>query len=590
MTDPPDRSDVPEAYRWDLERLYGSAEAWEADAERAAERRRELSALVDAGIDDGEALREAVRRYEDLAVDVEKLLVYAKRRRDVGLADGPGRVERARALAGDVDAVEREVADALADWDGDRLDRAVETTDGLGGYESYLRDLWAEATRDGPVAAVVADLDPVLDAPGEIHRSLLADLSVPPVEDAGGETVRVGSNYLALLRRPDRTLRRNAFEALYGALAGVENAAAAALDASVRADVRTASIRGYDSAREMVLDGDDVPVAVLDAATTGVADRLALHRDHLAAKRRRLGVEELRPWDAYVPVADAGTEFPYDEATDRLVEAVAPLGEAYRSRLAAGLDDRWVDAFPHAGKRPDAYHSAGYDTRPFVSVGYRGDVASAFRLAHELGHAMHAQYAGDAQPYVYSNPPSLLAEVASTVAEVLLYEHLRDDDALGLAATDHFLETLRAKLFRHAMLTRFEERLHDAVAGGDPLVPRRLGDRYVETIERFYEPVRFDDRAEHGWVRIRQLFSPYSGYHYVTGVGVAVAVVRRLRAGDLDPESYLDLLRAGGRESPVDALAGLGVDPRSPDLYDAVGSLYRSGLDRLAAGETHTGR
>lgn len=583
MDDIPNREDIPAEYRWNLDRLYTSVAEWRSDVEDASRALSTASEFVEDGLADGGHLLEAVERYEDVATTVEQVMIYAARRRDVAAENQPHerRVERARTLAAEVDAVEDSLAGALSKWDADDLARAIDATDELEEYRSYLRQIRVEAAETGSTEEVLPELEPVVSAPEKIHRTLLADLSVPPVEDSDGRTVRVGPNYLSLLRSSDRTLRRNVYRSYYDALADVENVASATLDASVTADVRIARLRGYESAQEMVLDGDEVPASVLEVATGTVTDHLDVHAAHLERKRWRVDVEKLRAWDCYVSISDCEPEVPYDDATKHVVEAVDPLGEDYRCRLADGLADRWVDVYPHVGKRPTAYNSSGYDTHPYVSLNYRRDVSSLFQLAHELGHAFHARYTTETQPYVYSNPSPLLAEVTSTVNEVLVYHHLRDDGALGRAVAAHFLEALRVRLFRNVMLTRCEQRLHEVVADGGTLTAGRAGDIYEETRASVYEPVEFREHTRSGWVRLREFYSPYSVYHYAVGMVAAIAIVERLRRGDISPAAYVEMLRNGSRQPPVEQLAALGVDVRSREPYDATLSLYRDALDRF---------
>lgn len=583
MVDVPNREDVPPEYRWDLDRLYASAEEWGNDVEHASQALSAASEFVEDGLTDGRSLLEAVERYEDVATTIEQVLIYAARRRDVAAENQPHeqRVERAHTLATQVDAVEDALAAALSEWDADELARAIDATDGLEEYRSYLRQIRVEAVGTGPAEETFVELEQVLSAPEKIHRTLLSDLTVRPVEDSDGRTVRVGPNYLSLLRSPDRTLRWNVYRSYYEALADVENTASVTLDASVKADVRIARLRGYENAREMVLDSDDVPASVLEVATGTVMDHLDLHAAHLERKRWREGVEKLRAWDCYVSLSDGEPEVPYDEATKHVVEAVDPLGEDYQHRLSAGLADRWVDVYPHVGKRPVTYNSSGYDTPPYISLNYHRDISSLFQLAHELGHALHAQHTTESQPYVYSNPSPLLTEVTSTVNEVLVYHHLRDEEPLGRAVTTHFLEALRVRLFRNVMLTRCEERLHEAVANGETLTAEYAGDIYEEIKASVYEPVEFREYTRSGWVRLREFYSPYSMYHYAVGMVAAIAIVERLRRGALSSAAYVDILRNGSRQPPVNQLAALGVDVRSREPYEAALSVYRDALDRF---------
>jgi len=293
-----------------------------------------------------------------------------------------------------------------------------------------------------------------------------ADMEFPAVEDPNGERRRITLNsFTKLQKHPDRGFRRRVYEEFYDEWETVRNAVGAAYRNSVKADVKLARARNYETAREAALDGPNVPVEVYDTLVDAVRDSLGTLHRHAELKREAVDADELRMWDVYVPVVqEESPDVGYDEACEHIVDAVAPLGEDYRKRLSEGLDSRWVDVYETENKQSGAYSGGTYDSQPLILMNYQDDVKSMYTLAHELGHSMHSEYTTEEQPYIYSDYEIFVAEVASTVNETLLTHHLletADDERLRRHVLNEYLERFRATLFRQTMFAEFEHRTHE---------------------------------------------------------------------------------------------------------------------------------
>jgi oligoendopeptidase F len=334
-----------------------------------------------------------------------------------------------------------------------------------------------------------------------------------------------------------------------------------ALVQSFRRDAAVADYRGYDSVLEAKLHRVDVPPDAYGTLVDAVRDeRDALDR-LLAYRRDRLGVDDLRLWDLLASLDDSRVEVPYEDAVEHVVAASAALGDGYQRRARDLLDGGRVDALPHRGKRDGAYTQTPYGEPSFVLLNYRGDVASMYTLAHEVGHAVHADLVSDG-PYVHSHPPSLVTETASQLSELLLTRHLVEsaaDPALRAAALDRAVEAFWNKLYRHAMWAEFERRVYEAVAAGGTPGEAALTRLYGDLLDAYYGPVSVGDVGRRGWMRVSRLRDTYEVWTYAFGVAAAASVDRALADGDLDPAAVVDAFRAGGRDPPLDLLSSLGV-------------------------------
>ncbi|MFP4530633.1 MAG: oligoendopeptidase F [Halodesulfurarchaeum sp.] len=589
----PAREELPVEYTWDLAAIFESTADWEDAFEDVSGRLdsiREYEGRLD---EDGNTLAEALSTRDEIAREVEQVVAYARMRSDEDTRDqeAQGRATRARTLAAEASSASSFIEPEIQQLPEARVTEMLERTPELADYEHYLEDVLRVAphTRSAEVEEVLSELGEVLGAPADIFGKLTdADLTFPTVEDAEGEGVEITqSNFTSLLQRPDRDFRERVYEAFYGELDGVRNTLGTALNHQVRKHVKSADIRDYESPRAAALDGSNVPETVYTSLVAAVESNLdTLHR-HLELKADALALEELAMWDVYAPTAPGESpEIDYDDATEMVVEALAPLGEDYQDRVAAGIDSRWIDVHENRGKRSGAYSGGTYDTQPYILLNWQEDVSSLYTLAHELGHSMHSQLAKEAQSYVDADYEIFVAEVASTVNETLLTHHLLEtveDEAFRAHVLDQFLERFRSTLYRQTLFAAFEAEIHERSAAGEPLTPDRLDELYGTRKERYYEPAAVDDTIHAEWMRIPHFYYNFYVYQYATGLSAAVAIVDRIeREGDSAAEDYLDALALGGSEYPLDVLRTAGVDMAEPDPVETAIGEYGTRIEELA--------
>jgi oligoendopeptidase F len=593
MSSVPARSDIADEYTWDLEDIFASDEDWEAAYEDIEERLDDLRAYEGQVTESAETLLSVLETREELMRGVANVASYARMRRDEDTRNQEYQAlaARAQSLASEAASAASFLEPELQALDRDDLEGFVEREPELETYEHYFDDVlrMKPHTRSAEVEQVLSELGEVTGASGEVYNLLSnADMSFPVVEDPAGESIEITlSNFTKLQKRPNREFRRTVYEEFYDEWAGVRNSVGAAYRNSVKADRKHAQARYYDTAREAALDSANVPIDVYDTLVGTVRENLEpLHR-HAELKRDSLGVSELRMWDLYTPMAESEEPtIPYEDASEYVTEAVAPLGEDYQERLATGLESRWVDVYESAGKQSGAYSGGTYDSQPFILMNYQDDIASMYTLAHELGHSLHSEFASEAQPYVYSGYEIFVAEVASTLNEALLTEHLLDtlgDDRLREHVLDEYLERVRSTLFRQTMFAEFELRAHEIEREGGALTPDRLDEVYRDLKGTYYEPAAIDDRIAREWMRIPHFYRAYYVYQYATGISTALALSRKiLKEGESAAEGYREFLRRGSRAYPVELLGDAGVDVTSSAPIEAAISEYDERLSAFA--------
>ena len=584
MSSVPDRSDVAEEYTWDLSDLYADDEEWEAAFEAVEERLEELSAYEGRVTEDAETLQAVLELRESIMREVANVAAYARMRRDEDTTNQTYQAlaARAQSLSADASSAASFIEPELQSVDRETIDGFVEADPDLAAYDHYFDDVlrMKPHTRSAEIEELLADLSEVTGAAGEVYNMLTnADVEFPAV-DVDGEPRRITlSNFTTLQKHPDRDVRRRVYEAFYDEWAEYRNTVGTAYENSVTADEKLAAARNYGTAREAALDGPNVPASVYDTLVDTVEANLDVLHRHAELKRDCLGVDELRMWDLYAPLAgEEGPDLEYDRAREYVVDAVDPLGEAYRDRMAEGLESRWVDVYETANKQSGAYSSGTYDSQPYILMNYQDDVSSMYTLAHELGHSMHSELTSEAQPHVYSGHEIFVAEVASTVNEALLTHHLLetvDDEAFRRHVVDEYLERFRSTLFRQTMFASFEHRAHELSADGEALTPDRLDDLYHGLKADYYEPAAIDDRIAREWMRIPHFYRAYYVYQYATGISAAVAVVDRiLEEGEPAAADYREFLRSGSRGYPLELLETAGIDMSTPEPVEAAIDTY----------------
>ncbi len=585
MSSVPDRSEIDETYTWDLTDLFADDEAWESTYAEAEARVDELSTYEGRVTESAATLEEVLTLRESIMRSVSNLSAYARMRKDEDTTDQTYQAlsARARALAADASSAASYIGPEIQELDRDAVEELIEENPELEPYEHYFDDTlrMKPHTRSAEIEALLADLSEVTGAAGDVYNMLTnADMEFPAVEGPEGEDRRITlSNFTKLQKHPNRAFRRRVYEAFYDEWKQYRNSVGTAYKNSVKADEKLAAARNYDSAREAALNGPNVPASVYDTLVETVESELDVLHRHAELKREALGVDELRMWDLYAPLAEGKSpELEYERAREYVVDAVEPLGEAYQDRMAEGLDSRWVDVYETSNKQSGAYSGGTYDSQPYILMNYQEDIASMYTLAHELGHSMHSELTSETQPYVYSGYEIFVAEVASTVNEALLTRHLLetvDDERFRRHVLDEYLERFRSTLFRQTMFAAFEHRAHELEAAGEALTPDRLDELYRGLKSDYYEPTVVDDRIAREWMRIPHFYRAYYVYQYATGISAANAIVERIATeGESAAADYRDFLRSGSREYPLELLETAGIDMSTAEPVEAAIDRY----------------
>lgn len=422
--------------------------------------------------------------------------------------------------------------------------------------------------------AILAMAGRALDASSKSFSALNdADLRFGSIPNSAGEVLPLThASYGVFLRSPDRTLRKNAFEALHQVYRSHENTLSELLRGEIQRHQFEAKARSYTSCLEAALFPNNIPTPVYHNLITTVRNNVHILHRYVALKKRTLGYEALYPWDLYVPLTpnEDRSTFSYHQATELVGAAVSPLGTAYVNRVRDGITtQRWVDRFENINKHSGAYSSGCYDSPPYILMNYKDQLRDVFTLAHEVGHSMHSDLSRH-QPYHYSNYSIFVAEVASTFNEELLsLELLRQNTSspqLQAAILNEKIEDFRGTLFRQTLFAEFELFLHGRVERGEPITPTILSEKYLELNRFYYGPeLELSPLSAIEWARIPHFYYNFYVYQYATGICAAMALANRVtHGGAAEQQQYLSFLRGGNSLFPIELLRTAGVDMASP--------------------------
>src|ERR1700730_5454033 len=414
------------------------------------------------------------------------------------------------------------------------------------------------------------------------------DMKFGSLIEEGLELELSQSTYLSFLHKKDRDLRRRAFHQFYAEFDDHKYNLASALSSSVRADVFSANIRNYPSAREASLFGDNIPAAVYDNLIATVRKNLPVLHEYYQLRREILKLDEIHQYDTFVPMVPVvRTKVTFEEAIDLVLEALKPLGEKYLRTLGNGLRSLWVDRYETKGKRSGAFSSSSYGNPPYILMNYKTDVFSdVFTLAHEAGHSMHSWFAQKHQSFQDYGYPIFLAEVASTFNEELLTHHLLEqanDVQMRAYLIDRQIEDIRQTLFRQSMFAEFEKEVHEIEETGGPLTLEVFKKVYRRLLDAYFGPLFVvDDQLDIECLRIRHFYSAFYVYKYSTGISAAISLVNRVLNGGSDElEAYRGFLKAGGLQFPIETLRAAGVDMLSPVPIEKTMDLFKTRIRQL---------
>ena len=586
------RNEIEEKYTWDLSTIFPTDEAFEAELAQVSEEVKKAAGLAGHLLDSADSLLTTTEIQLDLMRRIEKLYSYAHMKNDQDTRVAKYQEYQAKGMT-----LYSDFGQSFAFYEPEFMAITEEQYQAflaeqpaLQQYQHYFDKLLKKKAHilTQREEELLAGAGEIFGAAGETFSVLdNADIVFPMVHDDDGNEVQLShGNYITLVESKNREVRKEAYEALYSVYEQYQHTYAKTLQTNVKVHNYNAKVRKFSSAREAALSADFIPESVYDSLVSAVNKHLPLLQRYIALRAKILGISDLKMYDMYTPLSETNYKFTYEEALAKSEEVLVILGEDYLSRVKTAFSERWIDVHENQGKRSGAYSGGSYDTNAFMLLNWQDTLDNLFTLVHETGHSMHSSYTRETQPYVYGDYSIFLAEIASTTNENILTEKLLEeveDDATRFAILNHFLDGFRGTVFRQTQFAEFEHAIHKADQEGQVLTSEFLNDLYADLNEKYYGLKKEDNpQIQYEWARIPHFYYNYYVFQYSTGFSAASALAEKIVHGSQeDKDKYLDYLKAGNSDYPLNVIKKAGVDMEKEDYLNAAFAVFERRLDEF---------
>ena len=543
----PLRSEIDNEFKWAVNDIYSSDNAWEEDYQKLIKQAGEPCEYQSVLTESADNLYNVLKELNDTDYLVERLYVYAFMRYYEDTAnsvyqDMSGRAQTASAKCAEKYAF---VEPAILSMDENVLYKYLKD-DRLKLYKHMIDDMLSqkEHSLSEKEEVLLAKASQVMSVPNEIFSKFNnADVHFGSIIDESGNKVELtNGTYVKYMQSQQRSVRKEAFECLYKEYKQHINTLAACFYGNVKQAVFKAEARKYESTLHMYLSDSFIPVDVYKNLINTVDDNLNLMHRYVDIRKKALGVDELHFYDIYAPmVADYEWKVTYDEARQMVLEALAPMGEEYVAKVKEGFETGWVDVYENKGKRTGAFSWGAYGTHPYVFLNFSGTLDDVFTIIHEMGHAMHTYYSNSNQPY------------------------------------NHYFEQFKGTLFRQTMFAEFEMTAHKMVEEGNVLTSDNLCDVYRKLNEKYFgSECVIDDEIAYEWARIPHFYTPFYVYQYATGYSAAIAIADGILKGDKAvKEGYKKFLSGGSSLHPIDLLKLCRIDMEKREVVQSALNVFK---------------
>ena len=570
------RDEVPEQEKWNLTDIYSDVSFWEQEYQQVAQMAEKLKQF-DGNITDGKSLYQYLKLREELSLVFGKVYAYAMLKVDENTKETSSQayLDRAKQLSVQVSAATSFFMPYLLSLDEKTLKGYIVAEEKLKYFEEDLFDAFRYKPHvlTKEQEAVLSQLGEALSAPSSTFGMINnADIKFGEVTNEDGKKVELTRGmYSKLIEDENREKRLEAYKAYYQPYLQLKNTIASTLSAAIKNNVTTARLREYSSALEKGLFGDKVPKQVYENLIATTKEKISPMHRYSKIRKKKLGLEELHQYDLSVPlVSGVKQEIPYEEAFETMCKALAPLGPEYIEILKTFKNKRYMDVRETPGKRSGAYNLGVYGVHPYILLNHQDDLDSLFTLVHECGHGVHSWLSSKHQPQITAHYSIFVAEVASTVNEVLLINYLlknEKDEAVRQHLLNHWIDQFKGTFFTQVMFAEFELKTHELAEQGQPLNVQVFNQIY-ENLFREYngDEIVFDEEVKYGWSRIPHFYRPFYVYKYATGYASAIHLATKILDGDQKTlTAYLEFLKSGSSDYPLELLKKTGVDLTTPE-------------------------
>ncbi len=589
----PQRSEIPDKYKWRLEDIYPTDSLCEYDFSRVEDLLPEMEKFKGHLAESGRNLLGCLVMQDSIWNIFDRTYVYAymKMDEDTRVSKYQELSDRAATLLSKVRQAFSFIDPEILSIPENSLKDLMEQEKGLTLYGHYIDNIIRKRahTLSTSEEELLARAGNIARLPQTVFTMIDdADVTFGSITDEEGNEVQLSKQrYSKFLESTDRRVRKDAMDAYNQAWVGYLNTLGATLSGSIKKDIFYARARNYNSTLEAALHSDNIPVEVFENLVKTVNDNLEPVHRYVSLRKRVMGLEELHKYDLWVPlVPEAKMDITYDSAVALILNAIGPLGKTYVSDMRDGFKSGWVDVYETEGKGSGAYSWGAYSTHPYMLLNYNNTLDNLFTVAHEMGHNMHRVLRGRKQPYIYGGASIFTAEVASTLNEALLMDYLlrnAKDKAQKLYLLNYYIEMIQGTFYTQVMFSEFEKKAHAKAEAGEALSTSSLRKIYREIYQKYQgSELAVDSLDDLSCLRISHFYRNFYVYQYATSLAASTAISRKILDGDKEAlKRYIEFLEAGESDYSINLLKKAGVDMTSPEPVKATIKLFAELVDQL---------
>ena len=587
------RSEIKDEYKWDLTTIYENNEKWEEDFKKAEDLLKEIPNYKDNFLDSANNLLDFLEFDEKVDRLISKLYYYAHLNYDSDtLCDQYKKMnDRVIDLSSRYGELTSFFTPSILSLDNNVLEKYYLNNPKLLDYKFMFDDIirYKKHTLSEDKEKMIAMLLKALDNSAKTYQTLIySDIKFDKVKDENEKEIEFNDNvYSTLIKSKNRRVRRDAFMTLFNGYKNYKNVIADLFNGNKESEIALAKIRNYKSAVMASLFSENINIEVYNNLVKCINDNMDVIYKYYRVKKEILGLDQLHIYDTYVElVGNYDKKYSFSEAKDLALKSLSILGEDYIKNIKRAFDERWIDVYYNKGKYTGAYSSGFYDTNPFVLLNYKETIDDVSTLVHELGHSMHTYYSCKNNKYVYSNYEIFVAEVASTVNEMLLANYMLKNSKNKeekLSILNHIIDMFKATLYRQTMFAEFEYEMYDKKEKNESLTSDYISQSYYEILKKYYgKEVILDEEIKYEWMRIPHFYYNFYVYKYATGLASACYIVDGILNNKKNAlENYLSFLKTGGSKYPLDALKVAGVDMTDKTVIESAIKMFDKYIDEF---------
>lgn len=582
-----ERSEVKKEDTWDVESIYRSIKDWQEDYDDCRSKITNLEEQKDTFLKDSKHFKDFILLSDNVERQLEKIYVYANLRNNEDTTNTTYQELLGKGLNLYQEYSEKTnfVVPLILKEDKKKIESFIDSEEELAPFRHTIEDIlrYQGHNLSEVEEKVIAAYNTVLSSASKTADMLMdADMRFGNIKDEDSRKVELTqSNYGIYLRSNDRRVRKDAFEKMNQVFGSFKNTLTSTLESTIKCNSTTARLKNFHSSLELSLFENNIPVSLYHNLISVVHNNLEPLYKYFNIKKNKLGLKEFHLYDGYVStVTDISKKYSFEEGKELVINALSVLGEDYIETLKKAFTERWIDIYPNRGKTSGAYSSGTYDTKPFVLLNYTEDYNDVSTLAHELGHSMHSYLSNTHNDHTNASYPIFLAEIASTVNELLLsyyMEHHARTPEEKLAILNERLDTFKGTIYRQTMFAEFELYMHDAVDKGEVLTAEKLCDKYYELNKLYFgDDLVVDNDIRYEWLRIPHFYRPFYVYQYATGLSIASYIAKNiLEKKEGFRDKYLEFLSSGGKDDPLEILKIIDVDLTDTKVFEESLTMFK---------------